>query len=101
MIGRVWHGYTKRENAAAYEEMLLRDILPSIHRVVGYRGAWLLRKDEEAEVEFITITLWESVDAVRDFAGPQWDVSVIAPEAEHLLSRHDERSKHYNAIWSK
>jgi hypothetical protein len=101
MIGRVWHGYTKPEDANAYEEMLLTEILPGLHRVGGYKGAWLLRKDDEGEVEFITITLWESMEAVRQFAGPQSDVSVIAPEAEHLLSRHDDRSKHYKAIRSE
>src|SRR5438034_10474119 len=60
MIMRVWHGYTSPENAEAYEHLLKRDILPGIHRVRGYGGAWLLRRNKATEAEFIAITAWES-----------------------------------------
>ena len=100
MIARLWHGYTKPEDAPTYHEMLLTSILPGIHRIAGYQGSYVLRKDGKDEVEFITITFWESLDAIREFAGPDYERCVIVPEAAHLLVRHDERSTHYDSIRS-
>ena len=95
MIARLWHGWTTRENADAYEELLRGRILPHIHDVQGHKGAYLLRRDGEKEVEFVTLTLWESMDAVRAFAGEDYEVAVVPPEARKLLSRFDPRSVHY------
>jgi heme-degrading monooxygenase HmoA len=98
VIARVWHGWTSRANADAYEAMLRSTILPGIHRVPGYRGAQLLRRDAGGEVEFVTITLFESLDAVRAFAGEDYTLAVIHPEARALLTRYDERSVHYELV---
>ena len=68
MIARVWHGYTKPEHADAYENMLKPELLPGISKVKGYKGSYLLRRNLGVEVEFITILLWESIDAIRDHA---------------------------------
>src|SRR6478735_2023973 len=69
MIARIWHGWTTPENAQPYEDLLRSEVLPGIHRVAGYRDAYLLRRDAGDEVEFVTITLFDSLDAVRAFAG--------------------------------
>ncbi|HXZ79520.1 MAG TPA: antibiotic biosynthesis monooxygenase [Terriglobales bacterium] len=100
MIARVWHGWTKPENANAYEHLLRSEILPGIHRVAGYRGAYLLRSDGKGgdEVAFITITLFDSMDAVRAFAGEDYEKAVILPEAHKLLARFDAKSQHYQAV---
>jgi heme-degrading monooxygenase HmoA len=98
MIGRVWYGWTSPENADAYEELLRTRILPGIHRVAGYRGASLLRRDGESEVEFVTLTCFESLEAVRAFAGEDYEVAVVPPEARALLTRFDERSRHYEVV---
>jgi heme-degrading monooxygenase HmoA len=98
VIARVWHGWTPRENADAYEAMLRSTILPGIHRVPGYRGAHLLRRDAGSEVEFVTITIFETLDAVRAFAGEDYTKAVIEPQAKRLLSRYDERSVHYEVV---
>ncbi len=95
MIARLWHGWTTRENADAYEALLRREVLPSIHRIHGYKGAYLLRRETRDEVEFVTLTLWDSMDAVRAFAGEDYEVAVVPPEARKLLSRFDQRSVHY------
>ncbi len=95
MIARLWHGWTSRENADAYEALLRREVLPGIHRIEGYKGAYLLRRETRDEVEFVTLTLWESMDAVRAFAGEDYEVAVVPPEARKLLSRFDQRSGHY------
>ncbi len=99
MIARLWHGWTRPENADAYETLLRTKILPGIHRVKGYQGAYLLRRDAGSEVEFITITLWENMDAVREFAGADKAHAVGPPDAQKLLSRYDQQSVHYDATW--
>jgi heme-degrading monooxygenase HmoA len=100
MISRVWHGRTTRENADAYEELLRTEILPGIQRVPGYRGASLLRRDVDDGVEFVTITRFDSLDAVREFAGEDYELAVIEPEARRLLSTFDEQSAHYETVLS-
>ena len=99
MIMRIWHGYTKPENADKYEQMLKEEILPGIHRVKGYAGAYLLRRQNGKEVEFITATMWESWAAIQEFAGADQTKSVIHPKAHALLTHCDESSEHFDATW--
>ncbi|SRR6266511_3853795 len=98
MITRVWHGWTSADNANADEELLRTKILPGIHNVEGYLGAGLLRRSVGDEVEFITLTRFDSLDAVRAFAGDDYERAVIVDEAHRLLSRFDERSAHYETV---
>src|SRR5215510_10755989 len=98
MISRLWHGWTNFENADAYEQLLRTTVLPGIHRVAGYQGAYLLRRNVEDGVEFVTITLWESMDAVRAFAGADQQVAVVPPAARELLARFDQTSQHYETV---
>jgi hypothetical protein len=98
MIARVWHGWTKPENADAYQNLLTGEVFPGIQRVAGSRGAWLLRRQDGDETAFITITLFDSMDAVRAFAGADPGKAVILPAAHALLSRFDERSEHYEVV---
>ncbi len=95
MIARMWHGWTTPQNADAYESLLRTKVLPGIHRVLGYRGAHLLRRDAGSEVEFITMTMFDSLEAVRGFAGTDYENAVILPEAHKLLARFDEKAAHY------
>ena len=98
MISRVWHGFTSRANADAYETLLRSNVLPGIRRVRGYRGAYLLRRDVGVEVEFVTITRFDDLEAVRAFAGEDYTAAVVLPEAERLLSHYDERVAHYETV---
>src|SRR5207237_10076937 len=86
VIARVWRGRTTRENAAAYEELLGTTILPGIDRVTGFRGAELFRRDLGDEVEFMTVTRFASLAAVREFAREDYEQAVISDEAHRLLS---------------
>ena len=99
MIARVWHGWTSRDNADAYESFLHTTMFPSMHALDGFRGVDLLRRDDGDEVAFITISRFESLDAVRRFAGDDYETAVIEPEARALLSRCDERSAHYELVF--
>ena len=98
MIARLWHGWTTRGNANAYETLLRNKILPGIHRIPGHEGAYLLRRDAGDGVEFVTLTLFTDMNAVRAFAGEDYEVAVVPPEARRLLARFDPRSVHYQAV---
>jgi heme-degrading monooxygenase HmoA len=95
MIARVWHGYTKPEHADAYESLLKPELLPGVSKVKGYKGSYLLRRNLGAEVEFITIMLWESIDAIRAVAGADYESAVIPEERQKYLARYDAKSAHY------
>jgi len=100
MISRIWHGWTTRENADAYEQLLRTEIFSGIAKrsIQGYRGIHLLRRDVEDSVEFVTIMWFDSPDAVRAFAGDDYEVAVVPPKARQLLSRFDSRSAHYDVV---
>jgi len=99
MITRIWHGWTTPSNADSYEQLLRSEILPGIHCVAGYKGAHLLRRPSGNEVEFITLTYFENLDAVRAFAGDDYEVAVVPSHARKLLSRFDQRSAHYETVF--
>ena len=96
MIARIWHGWTKRADAEVYEEMLRNEIFPSIaaRNIKGYRGAELFIREDGDEVEFVTLLRFDSMDAVREFAGADEGKPVIFPKAEALIARM-ERARHY------
>lgn len=96
MIGRLWRGWTTREHADPYEALLRQDILPDLQGLEGYRGAYLLRRDLWGGVEFVTLTLWDSLDAVRAFAGADYETAVVPAKARALLSRFEAMSLHYD-----
>ncbi len=100
MISRIWHGWTNRENADAYEELLRTEIFTNIAKrsIMGFRGIHLLRRDVDDGVEFVTIMWFDTLDAVRAFAGEEYEVAVVPPEARQLLSRFDDLSAHYQVI---
>ena len=100
MISRIWHGWTSPENADAYEALLRAEILPGIdgRRIDGFRGIHLLRRDLGEEVEFVTICWFETWEAVRTFAGEDYEVAVVPPAARQLLARFDARSQHYKTL---
>lgn len=102
MISRIWHGWTTRENAAAYEALLKSEILPGIEarEIRGLRGIHLLRRDVPEGVEFVTIMWFESLDAVGQFAGEDYGAAVVPERARRLLTRFDARSAHYDTVLS-
>jgi heme-degrading monooxygenase HmoA len=95
MIARHWRGWTKFKNADAYETLLKTQVLPELAKLAGYRGGYVLRGDAADEVEFVVVNLFESMEVVRAFAGPDYAIPVFEPEAQSLLSRIESIAHHY------
>ena len=95
MIARHWRGWTKPTDAEAYEKLLKETVLPGLKEIDGYRGGYVLRNDGSEEAEFVVINFFDSLDAVKRFAGPDYAVAVFEPEAKKLLSRIEPMATHY------
>jgi antibiotic biosynthesis monooxygenase (ABM) superfamily enzyme len=97
MIIRVWHGWTSAENADVYENLLKTEIFPGIaaKNIPGYRSIELLRRNQGAEVEFITQMRFDSLQSVKDFVGEDYEMAYVPDKARAVLSRFDKRSQHY------
>jgi len=100
MITRIWHGWTTPANAPVYQQLLLTEIFPGIaaRNVAGYRGISLCERQAGDEVEFMTVMWFDSLDAVRAFAGENYEVAVVPPKARAALSRFDAASAHYETV---
>ena len=100
MIARIWHGRTTPDNADVYQHIVSTEVLPEIaaRQIVGYRGAHLLRRSLADEVEFVTIMWFDSIDAVRDFMGDEYEIAHVPPQARAVLAKFDERSQHYEVL---
>jgi heme-degrading monooxygenase HmoA len=98
MICRLWHGWTTPANADAYEQLLRTEIFAGIaqREIPGYRGIELLRRPDGDRTEFVTLMWFDSLEAVRQFAGDDYEVAVVPPKGRALLDRFDPRSAHYD-----
>ena len=97
MISRIWHGWTTPANADKYEALLKEEIFVGIHNrhIRGFGSIQLLRRNVGSEVEFVTIMVFDTLDAVREFAGEDYEACVVPPKARAVLSHFDQRSQHY------
>lgn len=101
IIARLWHGWTKVENAEAYERLLRTEIIPAIidRNVAGLQGIEVLRRPAgPSEAEFLTVMRFESWEAVREFAGDDYERAVVPSSAQGLLLRYDARARHYEIV---
>jgi hypothetical protein len=95
MIARHWRGWTKSADADAYEKLLTGTVLPALKQIEGYNGGCILREDGPQESEFVVVNFFDSIEAVRRFAGPDYSIPVFEPEARKLLSRIEPVARHY------
>jgi len=95
LIARHWRGWTKVQDADAYESLLKQTVFPSLSSIEGYQGGYLLRNNGPQEVEFVVINLFDTLDAVKRFAGQDYRTPVFEPEAKRLLSRIEPAATHY------
>ena len=98
MIARVWHGWTKREEEDGYEAHLKPDLLPGLSQVKGFLGSYLLRRAVGAEVEFVTVIFWDSLEDLRAVAGPDYETAIIPEERRRYLQRFDGKAAHYEVV---
>jgi len=98
MIARVWRGSAANDKANDYAEHLQRAVFPELCRIDGYRGAYVLRRGLDDGVEFTVLTLWESMDAIRQFAGEDAETAVVAPAAQAILRAFDSTVTHYEVV---
>jgi len=95
MIARIWRGAVRSGDADAYAEYIGGTGFREYGDTPGNRGAWMLRRDEGERTEFITFSLWDSVDAIRAFAGDDIEAAVYYPEDEHYLIERGPKVLHY------
>jgi hypothetical protein len=95
MIARIWHGYTKPQDADGYEAMLKPELLPGMSKIPGYKGGIVLRRALDDEIEFITIMVWESIEKLQAVAGPNYAVAILPEDRLKYLTRYDKQSAHY------
>jgi len=100
MIARVWFGRTLPENAEAYYAYLTGKVFARLRNIAGHEGAFVLRRPCDGRTEFQVTTLWRSMEAVREFAGPNSDTAVIEPYARTLLVEFDLFVRHYEVAYA-
>ena len=100
MIARIWHGYTTHENADTYENLLRTEVFHEIESkdIAGFKEITLLRRMLGEETEFITIMYFDTLDAVREFAGEEFEQAFVPQAARDILKRFDNRSQHYHVV---
>ncbi len=100
MIARIWYGYTTKENAGKYENLLKTEVFPGVEqkKIKGYRRMSLLKRPLKDEVEFVTIMIFDDLAAVKEFAGDNYEASYVPQKARQILKRHDEFSQHYEVV---
>jgi heme-degrading monooxygenase HmoA len=96
LIARVWRGVVALQDADVYADYIRETGFNQYAQTAGNRGAWLLRRDEGDRTEFITYSLWDSVDSIRAFAGDDIERAVYYPEDERYLVQRDDRVAHYS-----
>jgi heme-degrading monooxygenase HmoA len=99
MIARIWRGQATAANAGAYQLHVRKDVFPKLKHITGHRGAYLLRRAVDNRVEFLAVTLWESIEAIRQFSGNNVTTAVVEPEARAVLAEFDAFATHYEVAY--
>ena len=98
MIARLWTGSTSVGDAPKYLAHLERNVIPELSSISGHRGIYVLQRAEADTATFIVITLWESMESIRRFSGPDVEAAVVAPEALAVLRSYERRVTHYDVV---
>lgn len=98
MIVRAWRGRASTAKPQAYPDHFNRNVLPELRGIDGFLGASLLREDRSDHIEFLVLTRWQSMAAIRAFAGEDVGRAVVEPEAVAALESFDARVHHYSIV---
>jgi heme-degrading monooxygenase HmoA len=96
VIARIWRGAVRREDGDAYAAYMQQTGVAGYAQTAGNRGVWMLRRDDGEQTEFVMFTLWDSLDAVRAFAGEDYETAVFYPEDDRFLIERDLTARHYD-----
>jgi len=102
MIARIWRGAVAQADGNAYAEYMHETGMAGYKNTPGNRGAWMLRRDVDGKTEFLMFTLWESIEAVKAFAGDQPEVAVFYPDDDRYLVEREQTVSHYQVaeyVW--
>ncbi|MEN8138798.1 MAG: antibiotic biosynthesis monooxygenase [Bacteroidota bacterium] len=99
-IIRTWKGWTTIENAPIYEDMLINEVFPAVKKkgVDGLEKVSISIQNKKDEVEFFLILQFDSLDAVKTFAGENYEIAYIPENAQRVLLRYEETAQHYEFI---
>jgi heme-degrading monooxygenase HmoA len=98
MIARTWRGAVRSEDADAYVEYLEETGVAGYRSTAGNRGVWMLRRELGELTEFVMFTLWDSIDAIKGFAGEDYETAVFYPEDDRFLVERDLTSTHHEVV---
>jgi heme-degrading monooxygenase HmoA len=98
MIARHWRGLARREFADAYVEHLHSETFPQLVQLPGFHDASLLRRDVEQGVEFLVVTVWQSLHSIRSFAGNDAESAVVPVKVQQMMVEYDRRARHYEVV---
>ena len=98
MISRQWRGITKRSDADAYVSHLQAETFPQLARIPGFLNASILRRDVTEGTEFRIITTWESIKAIRRFAGADPEHAVVPEKVQRMMVSYDQTVEHYEVV---
>ena len=98
MISRQWRGLAKPEHAEAYVEHLQTETFPAIRRITGFLSASILRRRTDQGVEFLIVTRWSSIEAIREFAGAEAETAVVPPKVQGMMVEYDQMVRHYEVV---
>jgi heme-degrading monooxygenase HmoA len=99
VITRVWRGWAPADRAQDYVRHYRSEVLAVLRGVAGFEGARLLQRTTGDETEFVSLTFFDDLDAVRAFAGPNYETAVVADEARDVLVRFDDHVHHYETAF--
>ncbi len=100
MIARLWRGETRAEDADAYLAYLQETGLPAYAATPGNRGVHVLRRLQGDRAEFLLVSSWDSLDAIRAFAGPDVETAVYYPEDDAFLLGREPTVAHFEVVWA-
>lgn len=95
MIARIWRGWTSIEDGEAYAAYVAETGIRGYQETPGNRGAWILRRVENGRTEFFTLSFWDSLEAIKEFAGDDVEQAVFYPKDDEYLVDRELRVRHY------
>lgn len=101
MVVRIWRGQSTPENADAYFKHVTEKVFPSLKEIQGHQGAYLLQRETGGQVEFLAVTLWDSLEVIRQFAGDDAETAIVEPAAKVVLSDFDDFARHYDLTYGQ